>query len=533
MIAFFPEPYPDELLYSICARYHIMSRNNDFRHTVEDLFGCRQACAVYDFPSRLAALCGRLPRGSSHTPASLIRNHTLFPLYQPFLTDYSAGKIAKDMAASNRGGTIHCSIGVMTSSIKSPRFLRYCPVCKESDITEFGEPYWHRAHQIANLRICHKHGSPLINSDAVISAPVNKHAFIALDYNPVIRTGNPSHDNLERHMTVANAVSWILQNNLPTLGFGRIVHAYHRFLKLRGLITGEGHVRQDAFRQAFLNYYGEDFLQEVGCALVNGGHQGWLAAMVRKRRNSAHPLHHLLLIQWLCSTPEVFYRACLQIQPEIVVPNALNLSGIHAKHHQPVSMAMDREGSEISKGAALVQNSQLGKRRREWLAIVRRSSGVCRKHLRAANQAAFGWLYRNDHDWLYDHLPAPLPRSKAQDLRVDWNQRDQHFANEVRRSAQVILSEARPKQVTVTAIGTHIGCRTLIQRHLDKMPVTADELRQWVESTEQFQMRRLGIVACRLQSEAVELKSWRLVRVAGLRPGYSPAVAARIQDLVG
>ncbi|WP_428992390.1 TniQ family protein [Acidithiobacillus ferrooxidans] len=60
MIAFFPEPYPDELLYSICARYHIMSRNNDFRHTVEDLFGCRQACAVYDFPSRLAALCAQL-----------------------------------------------------------------------------------------------------------------------------------------------------------------------------------------------------------------------------------------------------------------------------------------------------------------------------------------------------------------------------------------------------------------------------------------------------------------------------------------
>ncbi|WP_239060516.1 TnsD family Tn7-like transposition protein, partial [Acidithiobacillus ferrooxidans] len=185
------------------------------------------------------------------------------------------------------------------------------------------------------------------------------------------------------------------------------------------------------------------------------------------------------------------------------MPNALNLSGIHAKHHQPVSMAADREGPEISKGAALVQNSQLGKRRREWLAIVRRSSGVCRKQLRAANQAAFGWLYRNDHDWLYDHLPAPLPRAKAQDLRVDWNQRDQHFANEVRRSAQVILSEARPKQVTVTAIGTHIGCRTLIQRHLDKMPVTADELRQWVESTEQFQMRRLDIVARRLQSEAV------------------------------
>ena len=63
--------------------------------------------------------------------------------------------------------------------------------------------------------------------------------------------------------------------------------------------------------------------------------------------------------------------------------------------------------------------------------------------------------------------------------------------------------------------------------------MTADELRQWVESTEQFQMRRLDIVARRLQSEAVELKSWRLVRVAGWRPGYSPAVAARIQDLVG
>lgn len=38
MIAFFSEPYADELAYSLFARYHVHSGNITFRATAEDIF---------------------------------------------------------------------------------------------------------------------------------------------------------------------------------------------------------------------------------------------------------------------------------------------------------------------------------------------------------------------------------------------------------------------------------------------------------------------------------------------------------------
>lgn len=34
---------------------------------------------------------------------------------------------------------------------------RYCPKCLIQDYEEVGQPYWHRAHQLANVHFCHKH----------------------------------------------------------------------------------------------------------------------------------------------------------------------------------------------------------------------------------------------------------------------------------------------------------------------------------------------------------------------------------------
>ena len=38
MIAFFPEIYPDELLYSQLARYHIRSGYTRYAYTVDDIY---------------------------------------------------------------------------------------------------------------------------------------------------------------------------------------------------------------------------------------------------------------------------------------------------------------------------------------------------------------------------------------------------------------------------------------------------------------------------------------------------------------
>ncbi|HEX8377847.1 MAG TPA: hypothetical protein VF602_08505 [Pedobacter sp.] len=53
MIGFFPDPYPDELLYSACARYSERVKYVNKQFIMEDMFGRRGLSAIVDFPLRI------------------------------------------------------------------------------------------------------------------------------------------------------------------------------------------------------------------------------------------------------------------------------------------------------------------------------------------------------------------------------------------------------------------------------------------------------------------------------------------------
>jgi hypothetical protein len=54
MIGCFPDPYPDELLYSVCARFHKRVQYPNKKGTMRELFGDEAAIAVVDLPSNLS-----------------------------------------------------------------------------------------------------------------------------------------------------------------------------------------------------------------------------------------------------------------------------------------------------------------------------------------------------------------------------------------------------------------------------------------------------------------------------------------------
>lgn len=62
MIGCFPDPYPDELLYSVCARFHERVQYPNKKSTIRELFGSITATAVVDLPSNLGNLVAALPQ---------------------------------------------------------------------------------------------------------------------------------------------------------------------------------------------------------------------------------------------------------------------------------------------------------------------------------------------------------------------------------------------------------------------------------------------------------------------------------------
>ncbi|WP_213431527.1 MULTISPECIES: TniQ family protein [Paenibacillus] len=80
----FPPPFPDELLYSILARYHVYSGNESCKKTMRDLFGSATVCAVTDLPCHLQKLSDRIP-GRAIDATELLWKHTFFAYYAPFM----------------------------------------------------------------------------------------------------------------------------------------------------------------------------------------------------------------------------------------------------------------------------------------------------------------------------------------------------------------------------------------------------------------------------------------------------------------
>ena len=63
MITVFPDPYPDELLYSVCARYGDRMCYPSRMSLTAELFGNPNVVATLDLPSHLNRLVSVLPYG--------------------------------------------------------------------------------------------------------------------------------------------------------------------------------------------------------------------------------------------------------------------------------------------------------------------------------------------------------------------------------------------------------------------------------------------------------------------------------------
>ena len=170
MIGFMPEPYPDELLYSVLSRYHSQSGYLVYRACAEVLFTDPLARPDVEFVNRYTE---ELLRALDVDMETLVRNHTMFPAYAMFLP-YKRKKAA--FTSMIRMDGKHKNLLAIPTR-KTVRTLRYCPVCVEEDRKRYGETYWHRSSQIQGICVCPLHGCYLKPTEVILSGKATP-AFI-------------------------------------------------------------------------------------------------------------------------------------------------------------------------------------------------------------------------------------------------------------------------------------------------------------------------------------------------------------------
>ncbi|WP_240721709.1 TniQ family protein, partial [Halomonas marinisediminis] len=83
---YFPMLHQDELLYSALARCRVHLGLDSQKELLRQYFSDPWVAATTDLPNHLGKLVMNVGRPLGLDAALLVRRHTLFPLYAPFIT---------------------------------------------------------------------------------------------------------------------------------------------------------------------------------------------------------------------------------------------------------------------------------------------------------------------------------------------------------------------------------------------------------------------------------------------------------------
>lgn len=330
MIGFFTDPYPDELLYSACARYHRRARNISKAATARDLFGKPQTKIVVDLQSRLGYLVAQLPP-ETYSVSKLIDEHTMLPFYTPFLPAERQEALREDMCGDG-GGSVHAKLGILLPSRTATERLRFCPACAQEDY----EPYWHRVHQSPGVHVCPTHAVFLSDSEVSVRNRSSGRALVtakqAIDELPASslteRPLDPENRDHQALLCLARDAAWLLNARIEILDQNVLRRRYLRLLLERGLATYGGVVRHRWLNDRFLEHYSQELLERLGCKTDSLCH--WLRHLINDWARARHPLHHLLLMQFLGCPAEKFFSLPVEIEPYGTGPwPCLNPAGGH------------------------------------------------------------------------------------------------------------------------------------------------------------------------------------------------------------
>lgn len=524
----------------------------------------------------------------------------------------------------SRGPGLHAAVGIMASSVPLPKWLRFCPACVSEDLRSWGEPYWHRLHQVPGVEICPLHNVYLVDSTVQAWPRNNRHGFISALASIRYEEPQPLRmcDPWVRHRKgIADEVAWLLSQKDFTPGVILLRQWYLHVLSCRELALPSGRILARELVSGFRGYYGDSFLESLFCGIDGGSEHNWLLRLVCKPKGVQHPLHHILLMQflqcrmqevsgcrndlprvsdgpWLCLNPtcgdyrepvgqigRVVYdhgrlkgtfscrcgyvyvktltsktcgvsRATVRVLArgqqwetalmELWRDRRLSLREIARRLHiDPVTVTKQatRLGFGTSGKDELIPQqvrtsgdteSYRSRYREQWLSEFTKSPHISRSSLRRKLPAAYAWLRRHDGDWLVSHSPNRKISTPIRG-RVDWGRRDHELSIRVREAASELLANpGRPVRLTVGSIGRASGHLALIQKHLNKLPTTASTLADIIESPEKFAVRRLVWAVTSFVDQKEEIRTWMVLRRAGLRPEAwdSVDVGAMIQRIV-
>ena len=174
MIAFLPALYPNELFYSLIARYHVRTGRSDVGADIDSFYGDRYNVPPdFEFLGKLRydVLPVLLDHMSFTDPTEaavyaqsedllqyLVTHHTLFPYYSRFMP---GDRRREAYDALCQMDTYRMYRRLTIPQRRRERYAKYCPLCSAEARERYGEAYWSALHNMFGVNVCALHGCRL------------------------------------------------------------------------------------------------------------------------------------------------------------------------------------------------------------------------------------------------------------------------------------------------------------------------------------------------------------------------------------
>ncbi len=294
---------PGETLFSLVSRLHRLWGYRLADQTADALFGRRRQGYQHDFPSGLHEF-EQNTAGLLGDVKALALERTLLRFYRPFL---SPAKLDEAIAAMASPSVAHLKfrLGLLTSRFRAHHPLKACPACIAEDIATYGWAWWHLDHQYPGVWVCLTHGERLLEAATKTNGVARfqwqlptlnrQHAWLS-------RSEAPGHDAEEGQFRLAKLVVELVEQREGLHLDGEVLRRiYRQKLIARGLASTSGRLKLAVAAQDFLEHVRPLRATQELMALPQNLDESrvQLTSMLRVDRMGAHPLRHLVMIDWL------------------------------------------------------------------------------------------------------------------------------------------------------------------------------------------------------------------------------------------
>lgn len=305
--------------YSWMALMQSLNGITNAHHLSKKLMGNASSGLRIDFPSNLSFFC-QTTAGAFGDPEYIGQSHTNLPYFTRF-RDSKLWDTCINIMEDNSVEFLKFRLGLPPSNAHDYTPLKYCNTCLEIDLSLHGFAFWHRVHQLPTCNICPVHGENLqyqsLREDA---RDRSKLVLPNEDFSKQIILPEHANSILARLSVLSQEA---LLKPLPG-GYEpiKLMHTYRHGLKEQGFLTKRGLIRAANFLQAFENYYSNIKSIAPFQDIISNNKVHNIFKLLRKPRGNHHTAEHLLIIDFLFGSWDMF---CKTYQWESQLSIDLNL----------------------------------------------------------------------------------------------------------------------------------------------------------------------------------------------------------------